>query len=380
MRADRRATSALALGFGLLLALGLGSSLLVALRQPLGGGDYVAIWGLKARALFRTGELASVLAVDPEGTFAHPEYPPLWPLLLASVSRLLGRYDELWLALLRPLLLAAAAWAAARATRAPAPFPLLTAALVALLPAFHRGLYGGYAETPLVLFLLLALGAAGRGDHPWDLALLGSWLALAALTKNEGALAALAAGAVLLAGRRRAAAAVAFLALAAGVVPWALFRGAEAASRPLADFSLDSFDAGKAASAASALAREVGFTGLLWLLGAGLLLALAPGTRRARRGLLAAALLHAALLLGAFAFARVDPAWLVRWSWDRLALPLLALLAVVLAEALAEATAAADPHLAARDGSGVEALGSLGEELGRRPVGQPLPEDREGPA
>lgn len=373
----RRRETALGIGLALLLALGLGASLAVALRQPLGGGDYVAIWGLKARALFRTGDLASVLAVDPTGSFAHPEYPPLWPLLLAGVSRLLGRYDELWLALLRPLLVAASAWAAARATRAPAPFPLLTAALVALLPAFHRGLYGGYAEPLLVLLLLLALGASERSDRPRGLALLGVCLALAALTKNEGAVAAFSASAVLFAARRRAASTAAFVGLAAGVVPWTLFRAARGAFLPLADFSLATFDTGKVASAAAALAREVGASGLLWLLGAGLLLVVAPRTRRARRGLLSAALLHSALLLLAFSFARVDPAWLVRWSWDRLALPLVALLAVVLSEAVAEAAAGVEPRLAARDGGGVEPRGGLGEELGRPPVGGLLPEDRE---
>lgn len=377
MSPRRRTLLALGAGAGLLLALGIGASLLVAVRQPLGGGDYVAIWGLKARALFRTGELASVLAVDPEGSFAHPEYPPLWPLVLAGVSRLLGRYDELWLALLRPALVAGCAWAAARATRAPAPFPLLSAATVALLPAFHRGLYGGYAETLLVLLLLLALGFAQRPDRPSDLAGLGLCLGLAALTKNEGALAALSAGVALLAGRRRAAAAAAFLGLLAGVLPWTLFRAAHGAARPLADFSLGSFDPGRIATALGALAGEVGATGLLWVVGAVLLLALAPATRRARRGLLAAAGLHAALLACAFGFARVPPGWLVRWSWDRLALPLVALLAIVLVEAVSEATVRPEPDGGAGDRRGVEPERRLGQELGGLPVDRLLPEDRE---
>ena len=88
----RRAFAALAL---LLLAAGFASASFLAIRQPLSLGDYLAVWGLKARAIHFSGELSSVFRVDPAGEFSHPEYPPLWPLLLAGAARLLGRYDEL---------------------------------------------------------------------------------------------------------------------------------------------------------------------------------------------------------------------------------------------------------------------------------------------
>ena len=71
----------------LLLAAGFASATLLAVRQPLSLGDYLAVWGLKARALHATGDLASAFRVDPTGEFSHPEYPLLWPALLAGTAR-----------------------------------------------------------------------------------------------------------------------------------------------------------------------------------------------------------------------------------------------------------------------------------------------------
>ncbi len=320
-----------------LLALGFASATFLAVRQPLSLGDYVAIWGLKARALYASGDLASLFRVDPASDFSHPEYPPLWPLLLAGTARIVGRYDELLLALLRPVLLALAAALTFARTRAPTPWRLLAAAALTLLPYFQTAAYAGYAEALLlVLVLAVLLLLEGPVATPFTTAVAGLLLALAALTKQEGLVVLIVATGLLVAARRwRDAAIAGGLGLSLGVLPWSLYRASHGVTG-LADFSPAAFDPAKPLRALSALAEVAAPGALAWLLGAALLLALAPAARRSRRALVAGAAAFAALLLASFAFARVDVAWLVTWTWDRLALLPVAALLPVLAEAAAE--------------------------------------------
>jgi len=316
----------------LLLAAGFASATFLAARQPLSLGDYLAVWGLKARALHVSGELPSLFRVDPAGEFSHPEYPPLWPLLLAGTAKLLGRYDELLLALLRPLLLALAAALSWARTRGAPPSRLLAAAALTLLPHFQGAAYAGYAEALLLVVVLAALllleSPSPTPFTPWAA---GFLLALGALTKQEGAVVlVVAAGLLALGRRRRDAAIVGGVGLGLGVVPWWLYRAAHGVAG-LADFGAGSFDPAGPLRALAALGDVGLLSALPWLAGTALLLALAPATRRRRAPLLAGAAIYAGLLLPAFAFARVDAAWLVAWTWDRLALlPVAALLPALL--------------------------------------------------
>ncbi len=345
----RRVLVAVAL---LLLAAGFASATFLAVRQPLSLGDYVAIWGLKARALYASGDLASLFRVDPASDFSHPEYPPLWPVLLAGSAKLLGRYDELLLSLLRPALLALAAALTFARTRAPLPARLLAAAALVLLPYFQTAAYVGYAET-LLLVLVLAALLLLESPHPtpvtpWAAGLL---LALAALTKQEGVVAVVTVAVVLLAVRRRGdALRVAVLGLGLGVLPWSLYRGAHSVSA-LSVHGASAFDPAKPFRALSALASEAGWSGLGWLAAAAIVLSLAPLARRERGPLLAGATAYAGLLVSTFAFARIDVAWYVTWSWDRLSL----LPVAVLLPALAEAAAEPFREDAAAEGSGAAA-------------------------
>ncbi len=328
----------------LVLAAGLASATLLALRQPLSLGDYLAIWGLKARALYASGDLASVFRVDPAGEFSHPEYPPLWPVLLAGAAKLLGRYDELLLAILRPTLLALAAALTYARTRAPLLSRLLAAAALVLLPYFQTAAYVGYAETLLLVLVLAALllleSAHPTPFTPWAAGLL---LALAALTKQEGTIVIVVAAALLFySGRRRDAAIAGGVGLLAGVIPWTLYRAAHDVSS-LADFAPGAFEIGKPFRAVAAFGEVALLTALPWLAGAAIVLALAPATLRARRALLAGTVAYVALLLAAFAFARVDVGWLVTWTWDRLVLLPVAALLPALAEAAAEPFREASP-------------------------------------
>jgi len=324
----------------LLLAGGVLLAALVAMRQPLWGGDYAAIWGLKARAIARSGTIGAVFRVDPDGEFSHPEYPPFWSLLLAVASLPAGRYDDLAVTPIWPLLCLSAGLSAVRLTRAAPPFRWLSGACVALLPYWRT--YPGYAEGLLVVLLLAAASEAERLEtEPFAAWRLATLLTLAAWTKQEGVWAALVFVLLLFGARRpRVAWLILLSVLLFAVAPWGLAVALSPVT-PRRDFALAAFSLPNLSAAAHVLAGRV-LPNAAWAAGGTALLALAPGTRRRRRALLAGALLYAAGLLLAFSFAH-DPAWLMRWSWDRLLFVPLALLAPLLVEAAGEGLAAAEP-------------------------------------
>ncbi|HEX5856373.1 MAG TPA: hypothetical protein VFZ57_12200, partial [Thermoanaerobaculia bacterium] len=180
----------------LLLAVGVATAAVVAMREPFALTDYTAIWGLKARALYRSGSVAALFRVDPDGAFSHPEYPPLWPLLLTVATRSRLPYDDLVVTPLWPALVILASVFAVRATRAAGSWALLAGAAVSLLPYWRR--YPGYAEGLLAVFVLGALAQMPRFDEERGAAVrISIFLTLAAWTKPEGLVAALAAAAVL---------------------------------------------------------------------------------------------------------------------------------------------------------------------------------------
>lgn len=329
----------------LLLVFGIFTAGVFAMREPFALNDYAAIWGLKARALHRSGSLASLFRVDPAGAFSHPEYPPLWPLLLTLATRARLPYDDLVATPLWPLLALAASLLSVRAARAwnvPLPFALLAGAAVSLLPYWRT--YPGYAEGLLLVFVLAAAGEAPRaGENAAATARFSTYLTLAAWTKPEGIVAALAAAAVLALGRRfRAALLVALSALLFAALPWALVVRRLAPEPLPTAFAASAFSADKAVAAAATLASEAAPDAGFALAAAGLL-ALAPRTRRRRRALLAWAGLVSAALFGSLAFSRFDAAWHAKWAWDRILVVPLAVLVPVLAEALGEAVSGGEP-------------------------------------
>lgn len=339
---SRAASRVLLAAAALLFAWGVFTTAVVAMREPFALNDYAAIWGLKARALSRTGSLASLFRVDPEGAFSHPEYPPLWPLLLTGATRARLPYDDLVATPLWPLLALAASLLAvrvARSWRVAWPFALLAGAAVSLLPYWRR--YPGYAEGLLLVLVLAAAGEAARaGEDSGATVRLSIFLTLAAWTKPEGLVAALAAAAVLAVAKRgRAALVVCLSAVLFAALPWALVVRRLAPNPLPTAFALSEFSAEKALAALSAFVSEAAPAAGLVLAGAGLLL-LAPDTLRRRRAFLAWAAVYCCALVGSFAFSRFDPAWHVRWSWDRVLVVPLAALVPVLAEALEESAGA----------------------------------------
>ncbi|MBL8112080.1 MAG: hypothetical protein JNK60_04290 [Acidobacteria bacterium] len=321
------------------LLVGIGTAALIAVRQPLWGNDYVAIWGLKGKALFLTGSLEGSLR--PQASWNHPEYPVAWPALLSMTASLTGGWDDLRVAVLAPLLLALSATCAARAVRGSPEARLLAAALVALLPFYRVPIYAGYAEGLLATLLLAAL-ALWREDRPAGAGRIAFGvilLALAAFTKKEGVLLLLAFLAASLLGRRWRLAAVPAAALLLGVVPWRIWLALHVGARPDADHAAGAFALAKLGTALRVLVEgEIGPNALLVAIGAALV-ALAPETRRRRGTLLSTLGLYVLALLATFGFTVLDVAWHARFTWDRLLFPVVAILVVVLAEAVDECVA-----------------------------------------
>ena len=86
---------------GLLILLGVLVYALRALTEPMWANDFIAIWGLKGKTIFRAVGFPEWLR---SLEFAHPEYPLGLPLLYAGISFLTGRWDDHAMALLFPLL------------------------------------------------------------------------------------------------------------------------------------------------------------------------------------------------------------------------------------------------------------------------------------
>ncbi len=327
---------------GLALGAGLFLTTLGSLRIPWSGGDFVSNWGLKSRALYRTGDLASMVRVDPTNNFVRPNYPPLWPILLAAASRVAGGWDSVRLTPLWPALSLLACLLAMRATRGETPARLLAGAGVALLPYYRSALYRGYAEALLLVFVLAALGERDRlGDSAAARTRFVLFIALAVATKQEGLV--IAAVCVLLCAAARDFRLASLVALGAALVtiPWAIFVRAHAEPAWRADFMVGAFGISKLWRAAGFLLREAVVPNAGWILGAAILVALAPATRRHRRAELLGVAIYLSVLLVSMAFTTSDPVWHLRWSWDRLALVGVAVLIPVLAECTAEPFATA---------------------------------------
>jgi hypothetical protein len=218
--------------WALLAAVGAVAAVCVAdrvLARPDGGWDAVMIWGLRARMLLHAPSLRE--ALPPEVATAHPDYPLLLPGLVAQAWALaagehpaIGAALGLGLAAALVALLLGALRRAGAALLAPA-----AAALLVATPWFVELAPNQEADVAVALFVLAAgalaatAPAAAGAERARQLALAGLAASLAAWTKNEGLLLALALGAGVLLARdaRRTARARGqdLLAFAAGAAP-----------------------------------------------------------------------------------------------------------------------------------------------------------------
>lgn len=329
-----------------------------ALTEPMWSNDYLAIWGLKGKTIFGAVSLPDRLFRSTVSGFAHPEYPLGLPFLFASLSFLLGRWDDHAMALLFPALqsatlLVTAGWLRRRGT--PRPLPLAAAALLSLFEPLYSGFLIGMAEVPLSCGMLLfgtALSDACDGTDRGARRRLAVASALVAATKNEGLFLAFT-GALLawispeVKGRRaRLSLVAASLAPAAGLtVLDRVVRG----SFPLRDFDFGLFSPARVADlprriaetarAASAEPSAAGWLGLVCL---ALLLVAGRRSRSGDRLLIQAGLCLAAYILLP-ALALRGPGWLVRAALGRTAAALAPLLTAGIAVRLGGVLAVVDP-------------------------------------
>lgn len=144
---------------------------LKAATVPDGLDDAFTIWNLRASFLAQAPDIAFT------GWWQHRDYPPLLPLTIASVWRVAG-VSALWPIVLHGAVLAAVLWVFRRDT-----VSLVIVGGVAVTAAVAQ-----YADLPIALCVLLATVAWQRGNMNAAALALGC----AMLTKNEGALIALA--------------------------------------------------------------------------------------------------------------------------------------------------------------------------------------------
>ena len=346
----------------LLLAAVLVGVLLYALRaltEPMWSNDFLAIWGLKGKALASSASFPAWLRDPALAGFSHPEYPSGLPLLFAGLSALRGRWDDHGMALLYPAiqvatLLVLAGWLRRRgASHAVA---LTAAALLALFEPLYSAFLTGMAEVPLsaaVLLLGTALFDALDDTDTGAVRRLAAASLFAASIKNEGIFIASVASIAALGtamksrdGKRRGMTAFGAALVPAAVV--AVLTRVASRGAPMRDFDLRLLGSGPAGNLAARIAETLradidvaarGWPVLLCiavLIGAAVaaVAAAPPGPGRAapRRMLwIAAAALAVYLLVPALSVR--GPRWLVETTLPRTAAALAPLAAAGIAAA-----------------------------------------------
>jgi hypothetical protein len=246
--------------------------------SPHGEWDAWAQWNLRARFFFRGLEDGTwQRAFDPILAWSHPDYPPLVPASVARLWTYAGRET-----LLAPIALAGllatctvlAAGLSASRIRGTAR-GCLAAAVILACPSFVRYSASQCADIAIGFFMLAAFVAwSAEGPRRAWLALAGMSAALAAWTKNEGVaflvvfVAAVACERIWSAGWRGLTDLAPVLAGAAPVlVMIVVFKQALAppsyflAEQSLGQAGASLFDASRAQVIASAMARELWFSG-----------------------------------------------------------------------------------------------------------------------
>ena len=298
-----------------LIVAGIALYALRALTEPMWANDFIAVWGLKGKAIFGAEGFPEHFYRWTELEYTHPEYPLGLPLLYAGISFLTGRWDDHAMALLFPLfqiatLLVLFGWLRRRGASPVAAG--LAAAIVAWFEPLYSAFLTGMAEVPLGFGMLLfgvALADALDESDAGALRRLAFAAALIAALKNEGLFLAAAGVVLALVFGKSARWKIAFVALGPALlvrathVPWR-------SRLPLADFEWSLFSMERvwdSIAAATLLLGWATWAGLAFLL---VLVALGDRVPAGNRLLLLAACAVAAYLVIP-AFAVRGPAWLI---------------------------------------------------------------------
>jgi 4-amino-4-deoxy-L-arabinose transferase-like glycosyltransferase len=163
-----------------------------AIRHPDGDWDAWAIWTLRARFLFRSG---GDMPLAFSSILPHADYPPLLPVLIADVWRIIGHEAIAIPALVAGLfsILTVAVLVTTVSLLRGARWGLLAGIILLGTTQFMRNAEQFTADVPIALFLLtgcalLSVAFETQNRPGPTLALAGLALSLAAFTKNEGQL------------------------------------------------------------------------------------------------------------------------------------------------------------------------------------------------
>lgn len=301
-----------------------------ALTEPMWGGDFLAIWGLKGKSFFGAAGFVPHLFEDAAFGFTHPEYPVGLPLLYAGIGLAVKTWDDHAMALLFPCFLAATLlvlYGFLRRRGATAVVALAATALLANFQGLYSAFLTGMAEVPLALaFLLLATSLADAWDAREDGAMrrVAAASFLAAATKNEGllliGLGLLMTWALFWKGRTRARVGRLSLALLAPAVLCSILHRVAFGNHPLRDFDLALLGSPELPGR-FADGLRVFFSLYVWPQWAGLLLLagllLAGRSVPAANRMLILCASAVAIYLALPALAVQGPEWLVTWSLGR---------------------------------------------------------------
>lgn len=182
--------------FGLLLLL-LTTVVFLTLALPILDWDTRIIWALKAKFLAASPTMKAEVFVDPYRLHIHPRYPLLAPWLGALLAGEGTYFSERVYQGLLLLVGALALWqfAAQVCVVAGRRMALLYTLLFLVSGVWLQALFASSVEIVLVFFLLLALATINRwleSTRRKDLLIAGLFVAALSLTKNEGLLLAMA--------------------------------------------------------------------------------------------------------------------------------------------------------------------------------------------
>jgi len=283
--------------------------------------DFWAIWGLKAKEFHLAHGVSFEFLGRPDNFFAHPDYPPLVPLVYDFVALIEGKWDDRWMGAVTVAFAVAMLLVVREELERQSGSPLLGAFGTLAISGVACCAWVGLGEGPLVALSASGLLIMSRGlrDDSARAIVAGSvLLALSGLAKNEGVSFVVAAIVMTLIFERRRWRLVA-LPAAALIAPWLVARVAIAATT-------DVFEGGFAGRAAERLSDPIGFVSTLaggmferpelWLILA-LLLALHPAAARRERFLLGVAGLQALSYVAVYAGTLNDLASHVQSSLGR---------------------------------------------------------------
>jgi uncharacterized membrane protein len=175
-------------------ALVIGLTYLVALvTQPVTGWDGVAMWLYKAKLFFT--QHAVGLAASPIEVSRHPDYPPLYPLMVDTIYTIVGRTDDFLGKGVNFIFLTTATASCLALTgslfgrRMAVIFTFLLVAMPLFWTYLLIGTYMGYPDYALGVLMMISLIHLYRFEvrHESAAAVFALVFAgMAALTKNEG--------------------------------------------------------------------------------------------------------------------------------------------------------------------------------------------------